>query len=202
MITIHLHGSLAQFGETWRLQVRSIGEAIRAIDAQTRSFLKFVTDKSQEGIAYSIRIGATEISNPDNFQQRLHDGCEVHFVPQIIGGSGGEWWQSLLIGIGLVVLTIFAPYIGLGSVMALGAGGSTIGGVLFTAGMALALGGLAQLLSPTPEAIDSKKLASSSISGTVNTVEQGAPVPIAYGELMIGSHIISLGIQSEDAELE
>ncbi|WP_371266157.1 hypothetical protein [Pseudomonas sp. NFR16] len=40
----------------------------------------------------------------------------------------------------------------------------------------------------------------SSVSGIKNTVTQGNPVPLCYGEMIVGSAIFSLGIVSEDEQ--
>ena len=65
----------------------------------------------------------------------------------------------------------------------------------------LALGGLAQMLTPIPEPpkeAEDPKRESYSISGIVNTSMQGIPVPVIYGEIIVGSALISLGIKTED----
>ena len=66
-------------------------------------------------------------------------------------------------------------------------------------GTSLALGGVAQLLTPTPTLSlgtdspnDPRK--SYSFSGIQNTSRQGTPVPIVYGEMLVGSVVISAGI--------
>jgi predicted phage tail protein len=91
-------------------------------------------------------------------------------------------------------------------------GGATIGllglaapvavsSVLGTIGVSLVLGGIANLLSPTPQlslgndgANDPRK--SYSFSGIQNTSRQGVPVPIVYGETLVGSVVISAGIDT------
>jgi predicted phage tail protein len=68
-------------------------------------------------------------------------------------------------------------------------------------GISLALGGVAQLLTPTPKVPqgadkqdDPRK--SYSFSGIQNTSRQGVPVPIVYGETLVGSVVISAGIDT------
>jgi predicted phage tail protein len=63
------------------------------------------------------------------------------------------------------------------------------------------LGGVAQLLTPTPKVPqgadkqdDPRK--SYSFSGIQNTSRQGVPVPIVYGETLVGSVVISAGIDT------
>jgi predicted phage tail protein len=67
--------------------------------------------------------------------------------------------------------------------------------------LVFALGGVAQLLTPTPKVPqgadgqdDPRK--SYSFSGIQNTSRQGTPVPIVYGETLVGSVVISAGIDT------
>jgi len=63
-------------------------------------------------------------------------------------------------------------------------------------GVSLVLGGVAQLLTPTPkiskDEADPRK--SFSFSGIQNTSRAGVPVPVVYGETLVGSVVISAGI--------
>jgi predicted phage tail protein len=58
------------------------------------------------------------------------------------------------------------------------------------------IGGIAQLLTPTPSTStdegDPRK--SFSFSGIQNTNRAGVPVPVIYGETLTGSVVISAGI--------
>jgi len=57
------------------------------------------------------------------------------------------------------------------------------------------LGGVAQLLTPTPKTDedegDPKK--SFSFSGIQNTTRAGVPVPVVYGEMLVGGIVVSAG---------
>jgi predicted phage tail protein len=68
--------------------------------------------------------------------------------------------------------------------------------VLAGVGITLVLGGVAQLLTPTPKISndegDPRK--SFSFSGIQNTSRAGVPVPVVYGETLVGSVVISAGI--------
>jgi predicted phage tail protein len=69
-------------------------------------------------------------------------------------------------------------------------------------GAALALSGAMLMLSPqstgsaAADSVDNQ--ASYAFNGPVNTVAQGNPVPLAYGEVICGSCVISGGIYSEE----
>jgi predicted phage tail protein len=63
-------------------------------------------------------------------------------------------------------------------------------------GASLVIGGIAQLLTPTPKISqdegDPRK--SFSFSGIQNVSRAGVPVPVVYGETLVGSVVISAGI--------
>ncbi len=64
----------------------------------------------------------------------------------------------------------------------------------------MALGGVAQLLTPVPQVpqigkdSDKDPRKSYSFSGIQNVSRQGVPVPVVYGETIVGSVIISAAI--------
>ncbi|MCC8470350.1 hypothetical protein [Xanthomonas phaseoli] len=77
-----------------------------------------------------------------------------------------------------------------------------IGTPLINAGVAMVIGGLVQMLSPTPKGLGTQdspdNRPSYAFNGPVNTQAQGNPVPIAYGDTWTGSAVISGGIFAED----
>ena len=66
----------------------------------------------------------------------------------------------------------------------------------------MTLGGVVQLLTPQQRALSVKdgpnNGASYNFNGPINTTAQGNPVPVLYGELIVGSATISAGIYAED----
>jgi predicted phage tail protein len=108
--------------------------------------------------------------------------------------------------VALIALSVFVlPGVLLGGVLS-GAFSSTVAMGIINVGIgigaSLVLGGVAQLLTPTPKIPtgsnseqDPRK--SYSFSGIQNTSRQGLPVPIVYGETIVGSVVISAGIDTE-----
>ena len=101
----------------------------------------------------------------------------------------------IIAGIALIAVGLFVPGIG-----ALGVQ------ILVAVGASLVLGGVAQLLTPTPRVPqgadkqdDPRK--SYSFSGIQNTSRAGTPVPIVYGETLVGSVVISAGIDTVQVDV-
>jgi predicted phage tail protein len=157
---------------------------------------------------YRVALGERDLA--------LEEVCDpagsqtIKIVP-VIGGAGGGTGQ-ILAGIGLIAASIIlapagAGFLGLGaglkasvaSGLATGfisAGASSIIGSI---GVVLVLGGISQLMTPTtntPQGVnqqdDPRK--SYSFSGVQNVSRAGVPVPIIFGEVVVGSTVISAAI--------
>jgi predicted phage tail protein len=189
MRTIRIYGRLARFlgRRTFRAEVASAAEAVRFLLANFPQVEKHMADQY-----YRVSIGARALD-----AEELHEpagGSGITIVP-VIGGAGAV--GRIVAGAALVALS-FIPGIGaLGVSLLLGVGSS------------LALGGVAQLLTPVPRmagpgaaslgpmgkaADDNDPRKNYSFSGIQNTSRQGVPVPVIYGEVIVGSVVISAGI--------
>ena len=150
---------------------------------------------------YRVSIGTYDL-----IAEELHHpagAAPISFVP-VVAGAGAV--GRIIAGIALIALAIALPGIGLaagakGAAVIFGTTFSSISLGIGFAGLSLVLGGVAQLLTPTPKVPqgadnqdDPRK--SYSFSGIQNTSRQGVPVPIVYGETIVGSVVISAGIDT------
>jgi len=63
---------------------------------------------------------------------------------------------------------------------------------LASTGMMLATMGIVEMMMPDdPDSIDEKK--STLFNGPVNTTKSGVPVPIAYGQTIVGGAVVNFG---------
>lgn len=184
---IRVYGRLAKFlgRRTFKAAVGSAAEAIRFLLANFPQLEKHMADQH-----YKVSVGTYDLS-----LNELHDpaGQQTIRIIPVIGGAGGPTGQ-ILAGIGLVAFSLLLP--GVGTVIG-GAAMTKIGLI----GGALILGGIAQLLTPVPQLPDttqdnSDPRKSYSFSGIQQTSRQGVPVPIVYGETVVGSIVISAGIDT------
>lgn len=191
---IRVYGRLAKFigRRVLEADVASAAEAVRFLVANWPELEKHMADQH-----YRVSVGGYDLS-----EQELHDPAgqqEIKIVP-VLAGAGAV--GRIIAGVALVALAIALP--GLGGGVA-----ATIWGTQFSAlslaiggiGLSLALGGVAQLLTPVPQVPqgpntnqDPRK--SYSFSGIQQTSRQGIPVPIVYGETLVGSVVISAGIDT------
>jgi len=185
--TIRIYGRLAKFlkRRKFEAEVASAAEAVRFLLAN----FPHLEPELAKG-HYRLSVG-----NYDLTENELHDPAgqqEIKITP-VVAGAGAV--GRIIAGVALIALAIINPF---GAAAIFGTAISTIVGGI---GVTLVLGGVAQLLTPVPTVptgIDSPKdpRKSYSFSGVQQTSRAGVPCPIVYGETLVGSVVISAGIDT------
>jgi len=189
---IRLYGKLAKFigHRVLEADVATAAEAVGFLLVNWPELERHMSDQH-----YRVSVGTYDL-----VAEELHDPAgqqEIKIVP-VMAGAGAV--GRIVAGIALVAFALlFAPGAALaGGLITLG---SQAVPIIIGVGVSLALGGVAQLLTPTPKVLtgpdtqnDPRK--SYSFSGIQNTSRQGTPVPIVYGETIVGSVVISAGIDT------
>ena len=104
---------------------------------------------------------------------------------------------AALIGLSFISLGAGTLFAGIAAGAAAGAGST----FLATVGLSLVLGGVADLISPVPQIpqgpdTEQDPRKTFSFSGIQQTSRQGVPVPIVYGETIVGSVVVSAKIDT------
>jgi len=206
-----LYGELAdKFGKEWSLDINSPGEAFRALDVNNIGFRQFVASSEERGVGYRVMVGKSyindysELGHPSGRQ-------EIKVIPVVLGaGRASKAIGMILLGALLIWQPWAAPE-AIGALTAeqaaaqltLNASGtfmstSTYSAMAMKLGGALLLGGIASLLSPTPELPDGDKPTNYAFDGATNTARQGYAIPVCYGQLLVGGTVISSGVSPED----
>jgi predicted phage tail protein len=208
MKVVKVYGALRKrLGQCrFQFEADTPAQAIKALCVNFPGLDKWLLDSEQDGVAYRVTIGKEKIGEDDVSPAFLPwSEREVFSITPVIAGAGGTIGR-IIGGIALVALAIAAPYIAGAAVWAgtlsyaAGSALITVSGFLGAIGASLALGGIAQLLSPTPSfsgmerGKEAARLESFSFSGITNTIQQGLPVPICYGRCYIGSAVLSSGL--------
>ncbi len=179
--TVRLHGELAErFGRTFTLAVRHAGEIAAALEVLRPGFKRALLASQADGVGYRLFVDEPACqdaerqleSRIDALRADLPDGAPVDIVPTPLGASGVV---RVVIGVVLIVAGIFTGNPGL---------------VLL--GIGYLAGGIAQILSKPPSLDDFADQPGTAFGGLENTVQQGHPVPVLYGEAVIGSATIGL----------
>ena len=201
--------------------LRSPADAIKLLCINDENFATHLATSHEDGIAYTVVQAGEYLGTEDLF---LPLGKNDLVITPVIAGSGGNVGKIVL-GVALVAAAVyFAPALvagkGIGFAGAAGTGLMTAGvsKAVGWIGVCLILGGVSQMLSPQPEppaqrfgdgasiATDGPQSVtrgsdgrqSYSYQGAANTVGVGATIPVVYGEVLAGSHLLSAQIQVAD----
>ncbi|EGA3601722.1 TPA: tail assembly protein [Salmonella enterica] len=200
MARVCLYGDLQRFGKRFSLSIKTAAEGVYALAMQIPGFRQ----RMSEGW-YQVRIAGEDVS-ADNLTARLHEplppGAVIHIVPRMEGAKSGGIFQVVL-GAAAIAASFFTAGASLAAWgAALSAGAISASSVLFSVGLSMMLGGVAQMLAPQPKApsmhnADNGKQ-NTYFSSLDNMVAQGNPLPVAYGEVMTGSRRISQELSTRD----
>ena len=172
MTIIRLHGILAkEYGQNFCLNVGNPKNLLHAIDANRDGFISRIIQLQKEGCVYEIIINKKRLNNQKEPQN--YDSSQIIDLVPAITGSGPA---------------VFLPLFGGNALLA------HLASAVFFAAVSYAL-------TPTPEVQQIEATAQASktsmvFSNTVNTASQGAPLPIGYGRLKVGSQVIQATIKS------
>lgn len=181
---IRVYGTLAEFLDqrVFHAAVNSVADAVRFLCVNFQGLEEHMSDHHYRVSAGRFTLGLDEVHHPTG-------GSIIRIAP-VVAGAGGAVGR-IAAGVALIAASFLIP----GAAVA----GIAIAPVAFGIGASLALGGIAQLLTPTPKNptgpdSESDPRKSYSISGVQNTARQGVPIPVIYGEVITGSVVISAGV--------
>jgi predicted phage tail protein len=187
---IKLYGQLAKFigRRVLEADVATAAEAVRMLVANFPGIEQHMADQYYRVTVGTYDLGLDEIHDPAGQQ-------DIKIVP-VVAGAGAT--AKIILGVALFALATFAT-----------AGGGAIFGAAIAKnigflaatqafGVALALGGVAQLLTPVPKIPQGPDTVNDprktyNFSGIQQTSRQGVPVPCVYGLTLVGSVVISAG---------
>ncbi len=190
MKEIRLYGELAEkFGKTHRFAVKSAAEALRALKANCRGFEAYMAGAHLRGTGFRVFVGTSRINEYEEIHHPAGKAKLIRLVPVVIGSKSGLFGillGALLIGAALVA----APFTA-------GTSLSFIPQAVGMLGVSMVIGGVSQLLSsPPPGRDESLDRRSHLFNGPINTSLQGRAVPVIYGRMIVGSAVISAGIDT------
>lgn len=184
MTTILLSGPLIKlFGRVHlrELGSKSVAEALKALKCTLDGFEAAIKDLERRGMQFAVFRNRKNVREKDF---TLGGAQEVRIVP-VIGGSKRAGLLQTIIGAVLIAASFIPGFQALAPV-----------------GIALAAGGVIQMLSPQASGLkqsSSPENAPSYAFGSAkNTTASGNPVPICIGERRWGGMIISASIVAED----
>lgn len=197
MTLIKLSGPLIrEFGREHRRQLDSgsVNEAFRALCNTLPGFADAIARLERLGMRFAIFRNRRNVGEGEFAMAGTQ---EVRIVPVLSGGKRAGMMQ-VVIGVVLIAAVVMT---GGGGALA-GAASGTFAGIAGSTGIALAIGGIAQMLSPQPKGLSTsaapENQPSHGFGSARNTTASGNPVPICAGYRRWGGAIISASIYAED----
>ena len=210
LVNIKLHGHLGEsIGQNWKLAVKSVGEAVHAINCLTGKLYNYLSHKDKEGAKYRVLINGKnfkyserpELENLDSIKtselaMKFNKLNTIDIVPVIVGADSDI--GAIIIGALLIVAGIIVTGFSFG-------GAGVIGAALIVGGIGLIAAGIINLLSSPPKFEDFREIggggrASYLFNGPTNVTNEGWPVPVWYGRLIVGSQVIEASYELSDKD--
>lgn len=197
MMVIMLYGALGrQFGKVHRYDVKSPREAVRALCATLPGFRKTVEESGH----YRVSVAGLQDLELEETAYPVSHKESVRIIPVVEGAGGG--FGKILLGAALIAFSVAFPTFGMLPFTSGPLAGMSIGSIAGSIGMSLLLGGVAQMLFAPPKQKSgqmekAENRPSFMFDGAINTSAQGNPVPVCYGELIVGSQVVSAGLTAE-----
>lgn len=175
---IILHGYLKErYPQLIEVEADTVADAILSLQ-------QIPELQPQDGRPYPVRVEGIDTEAALRSKTDLE---EIHIFP-LTGGSGGrDGLMQVLLGIVLIAVAFFNP---------LGLLSASMVGNLYMAGGLMLLGGLLQMLTPSPKEEPSSK----NLGAGSNTVDAGTPIPIPFGFVKAPGHYLSFNISATDFE--
>ena len=201
---IKLYGKLAEYvgAEEFEAHVSSVAEAVRFLLCNFPNIEGYMSPKY-----YQVKVGNYDIKEEEiDYPVGQED---IHFVPMIAGaGSFGRFLLgAALIGLAFATggVTAGAFFKGAGVTGSFAAAGFGTKALIIGGG-ALVLGSVVDMLFPLPElpafAADDDPNVSFQFNSLQNTSRAGTPIPVVYGEVFVGSVVISAALDTNQEDID
>ena len=215
LINIKFHGVLGdQLGQSeWKLAARSVGEAIRGVESNTKKLYKNLLENDKKNIKYRVLINDSDFGIEEGKDPNTLEGLNsselmiksdsiktIDIVPIIEGSDDLMSILTIVVGVALIATGVGA--FGLGAGLSAG-----MKGALVLGGIGLVAAGVTYLLTPMPKFGDFTEIESGGsrsylFNGPENTIREGGPVFVGYGRLLVGSHVIQSAQDTVDVDAE
>jgi predicted phage tail protein len=184
--TIYLNGKMGElFGEVWKLNAATVAECMHGIDCQREGKLKqYLMDCTEKGIMFTVQRGK-EFLDYDNLQMNLaEDDLIITPVPAGSANKLGKLIAGFVLMVVGVMLLMSGGWLGVAAGVAVGMIGST-----------LVNSALAEYMAPKK---GMERGDAFLFDGPVNNTKEGLPVPLAYGQVLVGGATIAFGFTNRE----
>ncbi|CAK0749921.1 Tail assembly protein [Gammaproteobacteria bacterium] len=204
MVTITLHGEMGKaLGKAkWILDVKKVSEAIHAINVLTENKLnKYLKKHGEDGFSVvvnnrTLTYGEKLDINDKEIERKIKESQlnlsfknlqTIDIVPVVVLANSDI--LNIVLGVVLIIVGVLIAVGTLG-------GGAPLSAALIIGGIGIIAAGVINLLSKPPVFEDYREISKGGktsylFNGPENVINDGGPVPIGYGRLLVGSQVIA-----------
>lgn len=186
--TIYFEGELAKkYGTSLEMEATSLKDVVSLLNANDPSFKKYLIECSEKNIGFECLDGNQFITEETSLLPLDSDSLII--TPVVAGAEKAG--QKILAAAAIALLVIYAP----GTLFIEAGKLTTLGAVLTSVSLNLALAGIQQMMAPDP-ATDKDEVKSYLFNGSEQNVIEGDPIPLLYGELRVPGRPISFDVRN------
>lgn len=171
-----------EFGREWAFAINSPREALSMVNANKPGVFNWIRANLQKYATYRVvceyEDGRVEELDKDAYMLKGRPAL-IRFVPLVEGAS--DVVRTIVGAILVVVGVVYEqPW-------------------MVNIGASMMIGGVIEMLSPRPKmdernGAEGEGKSSYYFNGPANTTNQGVPVQLVYGRMLVGSHAISAAV--------
>ncbi len=178
---LYLGGDMGEkFGKVAEVKADTVREIMQYLDANHKGVKEYLLDKDSKKIGFTIKIADQYIDDEREILLPLNKG-DIIITPVPLGSKGAI---KAIVGVILIVLS-FTPI------------GAPFATFLQSMGLALLSQGIAEMMAPDPATDNNEDQKEGYIfQGSEQSIPEGNPVPILYGELRIPGQPVTFDLRN------
>jgi len=195
---VYLEGEIAdRFGSEFEIEADSFADVMSCLNANFDDFRQYITECYEKGIGFICQVNGKGIQKEEELLLNYKEG-DMIISAAPMGSKGGIGKIIAAVVIAVILMTpglreTFLLY------SAEAAALTTFGKVVAMVAINLAMTGLQEMMAPDPSVDDSVQQDESYLfQGAGQTILEGDPVPVLYGELRVPGRPVSFAIRNEN----
>jgi len=178
---LYLEGDMGEkYGKVAEVKATTVREVIQYLDANHSGLKKYLLDKHDKNIGFTIKIADEYVEDDRELLLPLDKG-DIIITPVPVGSGG---LIKTILGAILVILA-FTPF------------GAPFAPYLLAAGLGLMAMGIAELMAPDPATDNQEENKEGYLfQGSEQSIPEGNPVPVLYGELRVPGQAVSFNLRN------
>lgn len=179
---LYLEGDMGEkFGKVAEVKAATVREIIQYLDANHDGVKEYLLDKDKQKIAFKIKIADQYVQDDRELLLPLDKG-DIIITPIPVGAKGAF---KAILGAILTVVGLATGQMWLTSI-----------------GLSLLSQGIAELMAPDPATDnDEDQKEGYLFQGSEQSVPEGNPVPVLYGELRVPGQAVSFNLRNSSEGL-